>query len=85
MSQRRLIAWIVLTGLAVVMGIGAVARAETPRAIPGEVTPDPASLEETLNRIVENDRKILARFDALLEELKIVKIRATRKRRQSED
>ena len=36
-----------------------------------------SKIEEKLNQILENQQKILARFDQVMEELRIVKIRAT--------
>jgi len=63
-----------LLGLWLVMG--QMANAQAPRDAIDEM--DLARLDKKLNQIIATQETILQRFDAVMEELRIIKIRSTR-------
>ena len=88
--SRRRAAWPPPLGLALVLGLGIWLQAGTPAegqlrtsrrsAGGGEETSEKADskkLEAKLDQILENQERIFQRLDDVMEELKVVKIRAT--------
>jgi hypothetical protein len=77
----------VAVGLALALGIGAWINTSTlakeegtgssSRSSRASKASDGGKTEEKLNEILENQQKILKRLDEVMEELKIVKIRAS--------
>ena len=63
----------------------AAAPAPAPSETPTRSAPEEAHLAALLDQVAENDQQILARLDAMMSELQIVKTRATIKRRTNED
>lgn len=69
------------------LGAGLLAAASAAQALTGAETTDrakesasvdAASIEKKLDQILANQQAILSRFDAVMEELRIIKVRATR-------
>lgn len=72
-SVMRLAMWTLILGVGLAGGVWAVVDART-----NEPSLDGAAIEKQLDTILDNQQLILKQFDAVLEELRIVKIRCTR-------
>ena len=59
---------------ALLLGAQAIQSATTPK---GESKLDAAMIDKRLTQILENQRAILKKLDAISEELRIIKVRAT--------
>ena len=79
MRARRGILVAGFVGLAVVLGLWATTTLakEAASKTPSGKEPSLAQVEDKLDQILANQQTILGRFDAVMEELRIVKVRAT--------